>query len=89
VIVQHLQSLSFRGHSSDNAWTTSPPTGLALLALAAIHSSSLKGHKLAIGWNGQPPNATACIFWLKNRKKDQWRDTQNVEAGPFSSSAVA
>jgi hypothetical protein len=37
-------------------------------------------YQLAIGWNGQPPNATACIFWLKNRRKDRWRDVQNVEA---------
>lgn len=22
-----------------------------------------------------PPNATACIFWLKNRMPDKWRDT--------------
>ena len=37
-------------------------------------------YQLAIGWNGQPPNATACIFWLKNRRKDRWRDVQSVEA---------
>ena len=23
-----------------------------------------------------PPDTTACIFWLKNRRKDQWRDVQ-------------
>ena len=23
-----------------------------------------------------PPDVTACIFWLKNRKKDEWRDKQ-------------
>lgn len=26
-----------------------------------------------------PPDTTACIFWLKNRRKDQWRDKQDVE----------
>ncbi len=26
-----------------------------------------------------PPDSTAMIFWLKNRKKDQWRDKQEVE----------
>ena len=36
-------------------------------------------YQLAIGWNGQPPNVTACIFWLKNRRKDRWRDVQGVE----------
>lgn len=26
-----------------------------------------------------PPDTTACIFWLKNRQKEQWRDKQDVE----------
>jgi hypothetical protein len=26
-----------------------------------------------------PPNPTACIFWLKNRRKDKWRDKQEME----------
>ena len=25
------------------------------------------------------PNATACIFWLKNRKPDKWRDRKELE----------
>jgi len=25
------------------------------------------------------PDTTACIFWLKNRKKDEWRDKQELE----------
>lgn len=25
------------------------------------------------------PDTTACIFWLKNRRKDLWRDKQEVE----------
>ena len=25
------------------------------------------------------PDTTAQIFWLKNRKPDQWRDKQNLE----------
>lgn len=28
-----------------------------------------------------PPDTTACIFWLKNRQKDRWRDRQEV-SGP-------
>ncbi len=24
-----------------------------------------------------PPDVTACIFWLKNRRKDKWRDRQD------------
>ena len=27
------------------------------------------------------PDVTACIFWLKNRKPDKWRDKQEIEAG--------
>lgn len=28
-----------------------------------------------------PPDTTACIFWLKNRKRDQWRDKSEVDHG--------
>ena len=27
-----------------------------------------------------PPDPTSCIFWLKNRRPDRWRDMQNIEA---------
>jgi hypothetical protein len=26
-----------------------------------------------------PPDTTACIFWLKNRQPDQWRDAWQLE----------
>lgn len=26
-----------------------------------------------------PPDTTACIFWLKNRQPDQWREKQEVQ----------
>lgn len=26
-----------------------------------------------------PPDPTSCIFWLKNRRRNQWRDKQDVE----------
>jgi hypothetical protein len=26
-----------------------------------------------------PPDVTACIFWLKNRDPQHWRDTQQLE----------
>lgn len=26
-----------------------------------------------------PPDTTACIFWLKNRQKDKWRDKRETE----------
>jgi hypothetical protein len=25
-----------------------------------------------------PPDTTACIFWLKNRRSDRWRDRQEI-----------
>ena len=28
-----------------------------------------------------PPDTVACIFWLKNRRPDQWRDVQKHEHG--------
>lgn len=28
-----------------------------------------------------PPDTTACIFWLKNRQPDLWRDKFDVETG--------
>jgi hypothetical protein len=37
-------------------------------------------YQRAVGWGNLPPDVTACIFWLKNRRKAQWRDVQNVEA---------
>lgn len=26
-----------------------------------------------------PPDPTSCIFWLKNRRRHQWRDKQDIE----------
>jgi hypothetical protein len=28
-----------------------------------------------------PPDTTACIFWLKNRRPEQWRDKIDVDTG--------
>ncbi len=39
-----------------------------------------------------PPDTTAAIFWLKNRRPEQWRDRQNVDVtsnGQTMSSLVA
>ena len=27
-----------------------------------------------------PPDTTACIFWLKNRRRDEWRDRVDATA---------
>ena len=26
-----------------------------------------------------PPDTTACIFWLKNRRREDWRDRVDIE----------
>ena len=37
------------------------------------------------GWQSKtfdryyPPDTTACIFWLKNRRPDEWREAQRIE----------
>lgn len=28
-----------------------------------------------------PPNPTSCIFWLKNRRKEEWKDRHDHEVG--------
>lgn len=28
-----------------------------------------------------PPDTTACIFWLKNRKPEEWRDRHEIDHG--------
>jgi hypothetical protein len=30
-------------------------------------------------WEELPPDPVSMIFWLKNRRKDKWRDKQEVE----------
>lgn len=32
----------------------------------------------AIGYNGMAPDPASMFFWLKNRRKDQWRDKQEI-----------
>jgi len=40
---------------------------------------SLYNRALGFVRNGRyfPPDVTACIFWLKNRRPDEWRDRQD------------
>ena len=38
-----------------------------------------------------PPDVTACIFWLKNRMREEWRDKQEVQhtgAGDFAAAIL-
>lgn len=47
---------------------------------ADVHISNYQGQvTLTPIIKHYPPDTTAAIFWLKNRKTDQWRDKQDVE----------
>jgi hypothetical protein len=35
-----------------------------------------------------PPDTTACIFWLKNRRPQEWRDIKAVEHGGAGGGAL-
>ena len=50
------------------------------IADAQVEQSLFKRAKGYIGVDKEfPPDVTACIFWLKNRNKQEWRDTINQE----------
>lgn len=45
-----------------------------------VHVSNYQGEiKLTPLVKHYPPDTVACIFWLKNRKPEQWRDKQDHE----------
>ena len=35
-----------------------------------------------------PPDTTACIYWLKNRKPEQWRDRREVDVTADSDARI-
>ena len=46
----------------------------------AVHVSNYQGEiTLTPIVERYPPDTAACIFWLKNRKPDQWRDKTDVD----------
>lgn len=46
----------------------------------AVHVSNYQGEvTLTPIIERYPPDTTACIFWLKNRQPEQWRDVQKIE----------
>lgn len=45
-----------------------------------VHISQYEGHVIVTPIiKHYPPDTTACIFWLKNRDPDNWRDVKNME----------
>jgi len=46
-----------------------------------IEESPKDGRKVTITKKFIPPDTTAQIFWLKNRKPEQWRDKQPEQQG--------
>jgi len=47
---------------------------------ADVHISNFKGLiKITPIMKHYPPDPTSCIFWLKNRQPEQWRDQTNVK----------
>lgn len=46
----------------------------------AVHFSSFQGMVTETPYRAHvPPDTTAMIFWLKNRRPDQWRDKREQE----------
>ncbi len=46
----------------------------------AVHVSNYQGEvTLTPIVEHYPPDTVACIFWLKNRRPDQWRDKSDVD----------
>lgn len=45
-----------------------------------VHITNYLGEvKLTNTIKHYPPDTTACIFWLKNRQPDKWRDKQEID----------
>jgi len=53
-------------------------TETRLEAKADESGKPLRGGKVIKTTKQVIPDVTACIFWLKNRRPDQWRDKQDV-----------
>lgn len=54
-------------------------TGYSFDAVKIV-ADSKTGTSLAVPYvEHVPPDTTACIFWLKNRRPEQWRDKQEIE----------
>ena len=46
----------------------------------AVKILQYEGNPVEVNYTERyPPDTTACIFWLKNRQPDKWRDRQEIK----------
>jgi DNA invertase Pin-like site-specific DNA recombinase len=65
-----------------NEWTHTYDAVSDALKINSAHADDRVERTLferATGVDGLPPDTTACIFWLKNRRPDRWRDRREHE----------
>jgi len=68
--------------STIDNWKAAHPEFLAALKAGRELADAEVANSLyrrAIGDGDRPPDVTACIFWLKNRRPDLWRDAHRQE----------
>src|SRR5215831_15756104 len=68
--------------STIDNWKAAHPEFLAALKTGRELADAEVANSLyrrAIGDGDRPPDVTACIFWLKNRRPDWWRDAHRQE----------
>jgi hypothetical protein len=63
------------------SWLVGGVRALACIARAA------RPRRAGCGSAHVPPDTTACIFWLKNRDPQHWRDVQQMERVRISGSS--
>lgn len=55
--------------------------GYNFVAQKVVLNKSSKLHETVAYEAHQPPDTVACIFWLKNRRPDLWKDVKQHEMG--------
>lgn len=54
-------------------------TGYEHKAVKIVADAKTKDEHIVEYTERYPPDTTACIFWLKNRQRDKWRDKVETE----------
>lgn len=77
---EFLQALKTAKEAADNRVERSLYQRAVGYSYDAVHFSSFQGVVTETPYREHcPPDTTAQIFWLKNRRPDQWRDKQIQE----------